>query len=270
MVGLVGRHVRLNVDPIGPGFAKRGAAFHDARSGERLEYANMRSPLHSPDISRAHPGLFHGVYSYQEAARLVGVTVQRIVRWADGYTFPRKLGRGQSAPVLQTERQAGVLSFEELLELFFVREYVALKIPLQHVRRTAEVLTSTFGAFPFSHANLVVNGRELIIENASQILSRPDVGQLVADFARDHVRSVEFRRDIASRYYPPEFGKEVYLDKEIRAGEPVLGKHAIPTRAVFSLWEAEQDIASVADYYDIATDLVSVAVRYEGQWRLAA
>jgi len=33
------------------------------------------------------PGLEYGIYSYAEAARLLGVTRQRLVRWADGYFY---------------------------------------------------------------------------------------------------------------------------------------------------------------------------------------
>jgi hypothetical protein len=45
-------------------------------------------------------GLEDGVYSYAEAARLLGVSRQRLARWADGYFYPRRTGEGFSAPVL--------------------------------------------------------------------------------------------------------------------------------------------------------------------------
>lgn len=216
------------------------------------------------------PGLINGVYSYKEAARLIGVTVQRVARWADGYVFPVKSGYGISAPILQSERQKGVVSFDELFELFFVREYVGLGVSLPHIRSTAEILAEHFGPYPFSTADLIVSGRELIESSAAKVLSRPDVGQLVADFAADFARSISFRGRHAAQYLPPGFDRRIYLDREIRSGEAVVTEFAIPTRSIYALWEREKEIESVADYHDISTSAVSVAVRYESQWRLAA
>jgi uncharacterized protein (DUF433 family) len=216
------------------------------------------------------PGLFNGAYSYKEAARLIGVSSQRVARWADGYVFPLKRGRGASAPILQTERHKGVLTWDELFELFFVREYVGLGVPLPHVRTTAETLAKEFGPYPFSAAELIVSGRELIKTNAETVLHRPDVGQMVADFAVQFSQHVQFREKHAAQYRPPDFGNKIYLDRDIRSGEAVVTPHAVPTRSIYALWENEKNLISVAEYYDIDIAEVSVAVRYEGQWRLAA
>ncbi|HTQ08587.1 MAG TPA: hypothetical protein VMI31_00805 [Fimbriimonadaceae bacterium] len=216
------------------------------------------------------PGLRHGIYSYREAARLLGVASQRVSRWADGYVFQLKYGQGKSRPVLQTERHPGVLSFAELFELFFVREYVGLGVPLQHVRATAEALAREFGPYPFSRSEVLIGGRELLVKNAEGLLRRPDVGQLVADYAEWMVKQVQFRQEVVGRYSPPEFDDQVFLDREIRGGEAVVTEFAIPTRVIYSLWVREKDMSVVAAYHDIPVGSVSLAVRYEAQWRLAA
>jgi uncharacterized protein (DUF433 family) len=216
------------------------------------------------------PGLHHGVYSYHEAARLLNVASQRVSRWADGYSYQLKYGRGKSRPVLQTDRHKGVLTFDELWELFFVREYIAVGVTLQHVRATAESLAKQFGPHPFANADLIIHGRQLLIQCAEDMLQRPDVGQLVADFAATLEDQIVIRKKEVGRYMPRDFDNMIYLDKTIRGGEAVVTDHAIPTRTVYGLWTKEGDLASVADYFDIDLAAVSVAVRYEGQWRLSA
>lgn len=219
------------------------------------------------------PGLLHGVYSYREAARLLNVSTQRVARWADGYLFEVKYGWRFSAPVLQSPaHRQGVLSFPELMELFFVREYSGLGVRLQHIRATAEALAREVGPFPFTQKQLLVGGRELLVRQSEDILRRPDIGQLVADFAESLLHHVEIEADEVSRYYPPAFEREVLLDKHIRAGEPVVweSEYSIPTRIIYALWEAEQDVDSVADYFNIPRHKVSVAIRYESEWRLVA
>ncbi|GIV18127.1 MAG: hypothetical protein KatS3mg022_3562 [Armatimonadota bacterium] len=158
------------------------------------------------------------------------------------------------------------------MELFFVREYSALGVPLPHIRATAEALAKELGPFPFTRKRLLVGGRELLVRHGEDILRRPDIGQLVADFAESLVRHVELEADEVSRYYPPTFEREVLLDRQIRAGEPVVWEadYAIPTRVIYDLWETEKDVDSVADYFSIPPHKVSVAIRYESEWRLVA
>lgn len=218
---------------------------------------------------REEPGLHNGVYSYPEAARLLGVAAQRVSRWADGYTFPRKHDRGVSKPVLQTERFQRVLTFNELWELMFVKAYVSLEVPLPQIRETAAMLAKEVGPYPFSTSKLLVHGTNLLIETADGVLKRPDIGQLVADYAESLAKHIEIRKEHVGRYDIPEFGTAIYLDKDRRGGEPVVSERAIPTRIVFDLWEKERDVSSVAEYYELLSDQVSAAIRYEGQWRLA-
>jgi uncharacterized protein (DUF433 family) len=212
-----------------------------------------------------------GVYSYAEAARLLGVSRQRLARWADGYLYPRREGEGFSMPVLHArDHLRGVLTFPELIELFFVREFVALGVSLQHIRKTAEALAREVGEFPFSRKQVLVEGRTLLVREAAGLLKRPDIGQLAADFAEQFAQQIEFEGDLATRYYPPGYERRIYLDRRIRAGEPVVSERAIPTRVIYALWQREKDLQSVADYFEVSETGVSAAIRYEGEWRLSA
>lgn len=218
---------------------------------------------------RSEPREAHGVYSYAEAARLLRVPSARVSRWADGYTFKRKYDHGVSGPLLQTERRQKILSFHELWELMFVKEFIGLGVPLPQIRETAENLAREVGAYPFSSSKLLVQGRQLLVK-AADGLHRGDVGQLVADYAEQMAVYVEIRQDRVGRYNVPEYNQVVYLDKDVRWGEPSVSPRAIPTRIVFELYAKEQDLESVADYYELDAKHVSAAIRFESEWRLAA
>lgn len=216
-------------------------------------------------------GLRNGIYSFREAAQLLSVSSQRVRRWADGYTFACKSGESKSGPILQTNRDTPVLSFPELIELMFVREYVSLGVSLQHIRATSEALAREVGPYPFNSQQLLVNGKELIIRTAEEAFKRPDVGQLIFDYAENSlVRSLDFSNEMVCRYNIPEYEKTIYLDRSLRGGEPAVSEFAIPTRIIFDLWEREESVDPVADYFALPEHLVMAAIRYEGQWRIAA
>lgn len=216
------------------------------------------------------PGIHHGVYSYPEAARILGVSARRVARWADGYFFPRKEGIGHSEPVLQAQtHQRGVLTFPELIELMFVREFVALGVSLQHIRATAQALAREVGDYPFTRRQVLVGG-------ANCWCAKPmkSYAALTSDnwslTSRRRWLQVEIENDTVRRYYPPQFDRLIYLDRAIRGGEPVVSEYAVPTRIIYNLWEQERDLKRVAEYFDLPIEMVSAAIRYEGEWRLSA
>ena len=215
------------------------------------------------------PGLEHGVYSYGEAAAVVGVSTQRLRRWADGYTYARKYDLGIKEAVLQTERRQGVLNFYELIELFFVREYVNLSVPLDDVRRAAKRLAEEVGPYPFASADLVVAGRELLRKGDGDLVN-PASQQVVFAYAQDLSEDLTFLKRLAKRYAPPEYHGRLYLDAGISGGQPVVSEFAVPTRSVYGLWKVEGDVELVADHYDISSEEVSAAVRFEAECRKAA
>lgn len=141
---------------------------------------------------------------------LLRVTRQRVQRWADGYTYVVKYGVRRARAVLQSREHArGVLSFPELFELFFVKEFVALGVPLTQVRRAAENLSRRVGDFPFTRNKLFAMGRQIVasigealVEPASgqTVLKHEDVGHLIADFAAQIWEQVLFDADVVVRY----------------------------------------------------------------------
>ncbi|MCS6919474.1 MAG: hypothetical protein NZM28_06860 [Fimbriimonadales bacterium] len=138
------------------------------------------------------------------------------------------------------------------------------------MRATAQALANEVGDYPFTRKQVLIGGRELLIREAEGILRRPDIGQLVADFAETLLKQVEIEGDRVRRYYPPQYDRVVYLDMAYRGGEPVVSEYAVPTRIIYNLWEKEQDLQRVVDYFELPEEVVSAAIRYEGEWRLSA
>src|SRR5665213_1502569 len=99
------------------------------------------------ESQRLPAGIGRGIYSYNDAALLLGASSTCVRRWADGYTYKRKYDIGFSAPILQAERKAGVISFQDFLELFYVRQYDLLGVKLPEIRAVAQELSKTLGPY---------------------------------------------------------------------------------------------------------------------------
>lgn len=211
-----------------------------------------------------------GIYGVAEAARLLRRPAAQVRRWANGYTYARTYDRVKRPPVLQTGREEkGVLSFHELVELFFVREYTSAGVPLGHVRDTAVALANEYGPHPFAAKQLLTDGRRLIAVSEYGLIT-PSTCQLIADFAHDFVREVEFEDDHVRLWRPKEGENHVTVDPERSLGEPILTEYGTPTRTIFQTFVKEQDFDVVADYYDLTPRLVKQAVEFELRFANAA
>lgn len=151
------------------------------------------------------------------------------------------------------------------MELFFVRKFVEAGVRLKHIRQTAEALAREVGAFSFTRKPVLVGGRELLVRETEHILRRPDVGQLVADFAEQFVKHVDIdvHREQIVRYDPHGYDRQVYLDPRFRGGEAVVTARAIPTRIIYALWRQEGSLQRVAEYFEVDEHAVSAALDYE-------
>lgn len=203
------------------------------------------------------------VYRYREAGQLLGIARARVQHWAERYTYATTYGAKRSGPILQTSRTPGVLSFLELQELFFVKQFVAHGVPLSEIRRASKRLAQKLGPYPFARRPLVVNENHLIEEFSSEVFARADIGQLVAQFASEFEAHVQFRDGLTSEYMLPDYGSRICLDAQVRAGEPILRASQVPTRVIFDLWRTEHEVDSKAEYFELPREEVITAVRFE-------
>jgi len=211
-----------------------------------------------------------GMYGVAEAARLLRRPVRQVCRWANGYTYKRTYDQGSKPPILQTDRaDKQVLTFRELIELTFVREFETAGVPIGNIRDTADALEKTYGPYPLASANLICDGRQLLRVSDHGLIT-PATCQLVADFAADFVKEIHFENDFARTWTPVEGHGSVIIDPARQFGEPILIGHGTPTRTIYRTYIKEQDLQKVADWYELACTDVKNAVEFEMRFANAA
>ena len=91
-------------------------------------------------------------YTVAEAARLVGLTGERVRRWLRGYQYSyRDSIRGQP-PVVQKGRGAASphASFLDLVDLLFVKRFLDHGVSLQKIRRALDEAREVLGTNHFA------------------------------------------------------------------------------------------------------------------------
>ncbi|MFN0303642.1 MAG: DUF433 domain-containing protein [Burkholderiales bacterium] len=184
-----------------------------------------------------------------------------------------------TSPLWATQLQGSgrpVIGFRDLLEVRFVQGFVAKGVDLRVVQKCADVARDLFSnAYPFTSRRFLTDGRTIFHD----AIDGDDVGltdlhkrQRVFDsvIRPSLYDGIEFNVDgSASRWYPVPQSKTICLDPELSFGKPILTEYAIPTRAIYAAYLAEdKQRGVVARIYDLSPASVDAAVRFEQ--RLAA
>lgn len=215
-----------------------------------------------------------GLYSYADAARLIGGNPAQLRRWTKGYG---RLVDGKPAHApLWTSQLAGIgmegVGFRDLIELRFIQTFAATGVPLKLIRHTIEELRERLGKqYPFTSTRFKTDGRRIFMELLNEsgdvslvdVVARQDVMRRIIDPSLR--RGVELGvDDQATRWFPLKGSRAVVLDPERSFGQPILTEFGIPTAAISDAFVANgSDVQAVARMYEIPVGAVDAALTYE-------
>ena len=212
------------------------------------------------------------VYGMSQAARLLGLRTDALRRWIDGYD---RAGTTY-APVIREERTGSdIITWGEFVEAGYLREYRAKRVTLQYLRPVIAILRDELGVrYPLATLKPYTSGRSLALKVQKQVGLDPSLNSVVlgrdgtlqlTDTAEAFLQKVDFADDgtrDARRLFPLGRDVPVVLDPDRSFGEPTLTIGA-RTEAIAELVAAGETRERVAAVYDISTDDVDAAVRYE-------
>ena len=218
------------------------------------------------------PGLGTGIYTISEAARFLGVSTRKARGWADGYCHVRSDGAHVSEPVLERdELDRSLLTFHELIELFFVRELVKAGVPLPDIRHAAARLRDEWGTpYPVARDRLFTDGRQILVESGEHyrnVVRRQQVFAFAEQFFKDMDLDDEL---MAARWWALGRDRLVVLDPDRSFGAPIDIRSGIRTDIIYGAYKTDQDVNAVVQWYEITEEAVRDAIEFEERWLKAA
>ena len=220
-----------------------------------------------------------GLYSVPEAARLLREPTRKVRRWIDGYTFHIGSSLHASEAVVRRElpelRQAEVLTFLDLMELFFVAMFRNHGVSLPIIRKSAEVASQLFHAdHPFAVKRFDTDGKSIFATMRDEAEAEGRLQELYkmqyvfVEQAEPFFKKLDYDVDAAlrnavHRYWPLGKAQCVVLDPKRAFGKPIDNESGIPTSALYAVILGGETPRSVADWYGISVATVKCAVKYE-------
>ena len=228
----------------------------------------MRTNLHNT----TDDPLLAGFYSFRDAARLLGVqNTNRIRGWLNGWP------NSQSGPIVRRDfMDLPTVSFLDLMEMRFIEYFRRHLVPLQTLRRAASQARKDWDVshpFALSKSKYLTDRRKVFAQSAESENDRHTWDLATNQYEmwllleNSVARGVEFNPATAlAEFWRPRSGDfpNVVVNPRFAFGQPVVGKRAVPTATLFSLYKAENGKAGrIADWFKISQDEVLEAVKYE-------
>jgi uncharacterized protein (DUF433 family) len=210
----------------------------------------------------------YGIYSIPEASGLIGLPTSRIRRWLNGYSDSND---NVYKPVLSSElpkiegKQA--ISFHDLLELRFIKEFLDQGVSLTAVREASRLAAEILKveSHPFiTHA--FMTDRKSILHSVDKRMLNLNHGQyeLEGIIKQSLFKGFIYSDNIATAWHPSQEEKSVILDPSYSLGKPINERTGIRTRAIFHAWSVEgEDSRAVASMFGLKSREISEAVQFE-------
>jgi uncharacterized protein (DUF433 family) len=208
-----------------------------------------------------------GLYSFPEAAQIVGEPTSTLRRWArpGDALVPRKLD-----PSEQT------LTFVELMEMHFIKMFRDQGVSLQTIRRASRTARTRFRTdYPFSVKRFDTDGRTIFATlkgktRSTVLIEDLEKGQYVFEkILRPFFRKLDYRNQEIARYWPCSRHGRIVLDPARKFGKPIDAETGVPTSSIVDALSAGggQPPEVVARWLGIPIAAVTAAVRFERSLR---
>ena len=209
-----------------------------------------------------------GIYTVPEAARLVGATQPKLRSWIEGNRGAR------AAPIIQRQlpRVGGhvVLGFLDLIEAKFIRHFNTWFSP-QTIRKVSVKLRERHDVdHPFAmDKRFRTDGKTIFMESAESDEELRILNLMNDNFEMEPIirqslfESIFYVEDIARHWIPDPDTDRVLVDPTICFGHPVIKEVRVPTRRLYDAYLVEGGIAQAAEEFNVDSDAVEQAVRFE-------
>ena len=216
-----------------------------------------------------------GIYTVPEAARLTGVSSQRIRRWLTGYSYQRgdQVRRSEAVwrhqlPVID---ESLALGFRDLMEVRFIDAFRGQGVSWKTIRLAASRAIELFdNDYPFSTRRFVTDGKTIFAEIIRAEGKRALLDIPKSQYAFRHVVSRSFQKGLefsqdgtVIRWWPLGEKRRVVLDPSRAFGQPIVSKEGIPTLTLVEAVQTEGSIERVAKLFDVERDSIRDAIRFE-------
>ncbi len=205
------------------------------------------------------------MYSFQEVARLSGISVSTVRNWLFGYTVEER----KVSPLVKASPDATCCSFLNLVEIMVAARFrKAEGTKYEVVKRTYENAKQLYSLdHPFaSDLRLQAIGGHIVhmikAKGSLQAIDTPEQFTL-PDLVKEAMEQLEFELELASKWYPVGKKIPIVVDPYISAGVPTIEGRGITVENVAKrFYIGKQSWEYIAKDLELERNVVEEVIRF--------
>jgi uncharacterized protein (DUF433 family) len=217
------------------------------------------------------PLIDRGIYTVSDAARLLRASPQKVRGWVAGYP------RTRVEPIIKNDvgwlEGSLAFSFANLMEVRFIQYFAGFGVRVASIRQMAiEARELLRHPHPFATRTVFqTDGKKIFASIAEETGDEKlydlqsknwAMLEMIAQSLDEEVK-YDPSGDAASWHPRPQFSN-VVVNPRYSFGKPIVEGYGVPTRALYEAFQAEgESVDSVATWYELPTEIVRTAVRFE-------
>lgn len=208
-------------------------------------------------------------YGLGQAASLLGLRLDKVRGWLDGY---ERNGVAYPPVIRDVRTDSDIVTWGEFVELGYLREYRRARVPLQHIRPVIDRLRDEYGVrYPLALKRPFVFDRKLVLQIQEEqnldrslaIVIRSGQEMMLAPGVEAYLQKVEFADDVVARLRPAGRTSPVTIDPDYAFGLPAI--RGVATESIAELYRAGDSAQLLAESYELPLEDINAAIAYETQ-----
>lgn len=203
-----------------------------------------------------------GLYTIADAARLLRTPRQTVARWLNGYVRELRHETKFYPPILHRSAIANSLTFGDLVEMMYIREFRRINIDLKEIRLTAEKFRIEWNTpYPLATERFLTDGKRLLLEHPSG-WQHASTGQIQASF-EEISRHLVHLGDFSCEWMPLGINRQVVLSPNRSFGKPIDNRSGAHTYVLARAIADGNSVDKVAWWYETSPQAVKDSVEFE-------
>ena len=207
------------------------------------------------------------VYAMSQVDHLLGVPGGTARRWIDGYL---RSGKQYEPVIRKVSTGDDTVTWGEFVEARLLAAYRDKGVPMLHMRPAVERLREKFEVkYPLAHVRPFVAGKDLVyqvqgevgLDKALRLVVASNDQLLLTPASSAFFQTVEWEDDVITRVRPLGKNSPVTIDPQRQFGTPTV--RSVPTEVIAEQFRAGDPPAMIANLYELSTEQVEAALRYE-------
>jgi uncharacterized protein (DUF433 family) len=210
------------------------------------------------------PSLGMGVYMPPDISLILNIPKWRI-RWYIDEVWDNRFGKEIfNERYSWNIRNHKAVNFLVLVEFKVVLELKKMGLPIHKIFLARNSIAKEQKLpYPFASSRLYANAKR-IWYNADGTTYDADGSrqQNFENFIEDYYKCIDFKDEIANRFYPRGKNNSVVVDPHRQLGQPIIEGTNIPAETIYSMYEAGDSIPLLSNIYDLPEKKIKDAIEF--------